>query len=210
MCMPQKKKKHLLFISTSERIQNKSHKYTCLIYTPIIFIYFFWICRYLLATTVIGLAYTVLQTIFSLLYISTGNRCITGDGSFTFEFYGDKVLTYNPSSSLKSYIKETFKIEKLNSWNSWNVFVLFSDRVISTSHRCCCRICGDQWIEEIGWRRNTGRRRQVSEQGIWKCCCRPHRLCLYCIAISFLILCTPKESQLIFPYKIHLFSAVVV
>ncbi|KAJ4719865.1 CASP-like protein [Melia azedarach] len=27
-------------------------------------------------------------------YISTGNRCITGDGSFTFEFYGDKIASY--------------------------------------------------------------------------------------------------------------------
>ncbi|KAK9186846.1 hypothetical protein WN944_018235 [Citrus x changshan-huyou] len=50
--------------------------------------------RYLLATTVLGMAYTLLQIAFTLFSISTGNRIISGDGSFTFDFYGDKVTSY--------------------------------------------------------------------------------------------------------------------
>ncbi|KAK0592368.1 hypothetical protein LWI29_017934 [Acer saccharum] len=50
--------------------------------------------RYMLATIVMGMAYTLLQIIFTLYYISTGNRIITGDGSFTFDFFGDKIVSY--------------------------------------------------------------------------------------------------------------------
>ncbi|KAL9421904.1 hypothetical protein AB3S75_034222 [Citrus x aurantiifolia] len=53
--------------------------------------------RYLLATTVLGMAYTLLQIAFTritLYSISTGNRIISGDGSVTFDFYGDKVTSY--------------------------------------------------------------------------------------------------------------------
>ncbi|XP_031259547.1 CASP-like protein 4D1 isoform X2 [Pistacia vera] len=50
--------------------------------------------RYMLATTVISIAYTILQVAFSLYYVSTGNRVISGDGSFKFDFYGDKVISY--------------------------------------------------------------------------------------------------------------------
>ncbi|XP_031259545.1 CASP-like protein 4D1 isoform X1 [Pistacia vera] len=48
----------------------------------------------MLATTVISIAYTILQVAFSLYYVSTGNRVISGDGSFKFDFYGDKVISY--------------------------------------------------------------------------------------------------------------------
>ncbi|KAK0592422.1 hypothetical protein LWI29_018869 [Acer saccharum] len=50
--------------------------------------------RYMLATIVVGMAYTLLQIFFTLYYISTGNRIITGDGSFTFDFFGDKIVSY--------------------------------------------------------------------------------------------------------------------
>ncbi|KAK9189748.1 hypothetical protein WN943_018347 [Citrus x changshan-huyou] len=43
---------------------------------------------------VLGMADTLLQIAFTLFSISTGNRIISGDGSFTFDFYGDKVTSY--------------------------------------------------------------------------------------------------------------------
>ncbi|GKU91929.1 hypothetical protein SLEP1_g5734 [Rubroshorea leprosula] len=46
--------------------------------------------RYLLSTCVIGMAYTLLQIVFSFYHISTGNNL----SSPTFDFYGDKVLSY--------------------------------------------------------------------------------------------------------------------
>ncbi|GLT89030.1 hypothetical protein SLE2022_070330 [Rubroshorea leprosula] len=46
--------------------------------------------RYLLSTCVIGMAYTLLQIVFSFYHISTGNHL----SSPTFDFYGDKVLSY--------------------------------------------------------------------------------------------------------------------
>lgn len=47
-------------------------------------------CRYLLASTVIGLAYTLLQIAFGIFQVSTGNR-LAGDGMLLFDFYADKV-----------------------------------------------------------------------------------------------------------------------
>ncbi|EEF31519.1 CASP-like protein 4D1 [Ricinus communis] len=50
--------------------------------------------RYMLATIVIGLAYTVLQIAFTLYYVATGNRMMSGDGNLAFDFFGDKVISY--------------------------------------------------------------------------------------------------------------------
>ncbi|GKV52868.1 hypothetical protein SLEP1_g59424 [Rubroshorea leprosula] len=46
--------------------------------------------RYLLGTCVIGMAYTLLQIVLSFYHISTGKLL----SSPTFDFYGDKVLSY--------------------------------------------------------------------------------------------------------------------
>ncbi|GLT73651.1 hypothetical protein SLA2020_454940 [Shorea laevis] len=46
--------------------------------------------RYLLGTCVIGMAYTLLQIVFSFYHIITGNHL----SSPTFDFYGDKVISY--------------------------------------------------------------------------------------------------------------------
>ncbi|XP_021296081.1 CASP-like protein 4D1 [Herrania umbratica] len=50
--------------------------------------------RYVLASIIIGLVYSLLQTAFSLYHLATGNRLISGDGGFVFDFYGDKVISY--------------------------------------------------------------------------------------------------------------------
>ncbi|XP_022764537.1 CASP-like protein 4D1 [Durio zibethinus] len=50
--------------------------------------------RYVLASIIIGLVYSLLQTAFSLYHIATGNRLIAGDGAFVFDFYGDKAISY--------------------------------------------------------------------------------------------------------------------
>ncbi|KAL7253143.1 hypothetical protein ACSBR1_007631 [Camellia fascicularis] len=49
--------------------------------------------RYMLATIVIGIAYTLLQTVFTIYQLSTGNR-LGGDRLFQFDFYADKVMSY--------------------------------------------------------------------------------------------------------------------
>nr|GMC96013.1 CASP-like protein PIMP1 [Ipomoea batatas] len=49
--------------------------------------------RYLVSTVVLGIAYTLLQTAFSIFQVSTGNR-IGGEGFCLFDFYGDKVVSY--------------------------------------------------------------------------------------------------------------------
>ncbi|XVE99554.1 hypothetical protein REPUB_Repub03eG0209000 [Reevesia pubescens] len=50
--------------------------------------------RYVLASNIIGLVYSLLQTAFSLYHLVTGNRLIAGNGGFVFDFYGDKVISY--------------------------------------------------------------------------------------------------------------------
>ncbi|XP_055801755.1 CASP-like protein PIMP1 [Solanum dulcamara] len=49
--------------------------------------------RYLISTVVIGLAYTLLQTAFSISFVTTGNR-LGGEGFCVFDFYGDKFISY--------------------------------------------------------------------------------------------------------------------
>ncbi|CAK9181489.1 unnamed protein product [Ilex paraguariensis] len=49
--------------------------------------------RYMLATIVIGFAYTLLQTAFTIFQVSTGNR-LAGGCLYQFDFYGDKVISY--------------------------------------------------------------------------------------------------------------------
>ncbi|PIN20829.1 hypothetical protein CDL12_06467 [Handroanthus impetiginosus] len=53
----------------------------------------FYAYRYMLATGVIGMAYTLLQTAFTIFYVTTGNR-FGGDGLAFLDFYGDKVFSY--------------------------------------------------------------------------------------------------------------------
>ncbi|XP_059669189.1 CASP-like protein 4D1 [Cornus florida] len=49
--------------------------------------------RYMLATIVFGIAYTLLQTAFTIFQVSMGKR-LGGDGLYQFDFFGDKVMSY--------------------------------------------------------------------------------------------------------------------
>ncbi|KAK4371429.1 hypothetical protein RND71_010904 [Anisodus tanguticus] len=53
----------------------------------------FYAYRYLISTVVIGIAYTLLQTAFTIFFVSTGNR-LGGEGLCLFDFYGDKFISY--------------------------------------------------------------------------------------------------------------------
>lgn len=48
----------------------------------------------MLATNVIGFAYTLLQIAFSIFHIIMGNHLISGDGGALLDFYGDKVYFF--------------------------------------------------------------------------------------------------------------------
>ncbi|KAK4489294.1 hypothetical protein RD792_005098 [Penstemon davidsonii] len=48
---------------------------------------------YMLASGVIGMAYTILQTALTIFTVSTGNR-LGGDGFAFLDFFGDKVISY--------------------------------------------------------------------------------------------------------------------
>ncbi|KAI5670703.1 hypothetical protein M9H77_11067 [Catharanthus roseus] len=52
----------------------------------------FYAYRYLLATTVIGLAYSLLQIAFAIFLVSTGNT--VANGLVLFDFYADKAASY--------------------------------------------------------------------------------------------------------------------
>ncbi|XP_059309819.1 CASP-like protein PIMP1 [Lycium ferocissimum] len=52
----------------------------------------FYAYRYLISTVVIGIAYTLLQTAFTIFFVSTGNR-LGGEGLCLFDFYGDKFIS---------------------------------------------------------------------------------------------------------------------
>ncbi|KAI8030203.1 CASP-like protein 4D1 [Camellia lanceoleosa] len=49
--------------------------------------------KYMLFTILIGLAYTLLQTLFTIYQMSTGNR-LGGDCLCQFDFYADKLMSY--------------------------------------------------------------------------------------------------------------------
>ncbi|KAL2541741.1 CASP-like protein 4D1 [Abeliophyllum distichum] len=53
----------------------------------------FYAYRYMLSTAVLGIAYTLVQSAFTIFRVSTGNR-IGGDASAQIDFYGDKLISY--------------------------------------------------------------------------------------------------------------------
>ncbi|XP_002530846.2 CASP-like protein 4D1 [Ricinus communis] len=50
--------------------------------------------RFMLATIVIGMAYTIMQVVFRIYHATTGKSVLSGDGNLLFEMYGDKVISY--------------------------------------------------------------------------------------------------------------------
>ncbi|KAA8539451.1 hypothetical protein F0562_026143 [Nyssa sinensis] len=49
--------------------------------------------RYMVASIVTGIAYTLLQTVFNIFQVSMGKR-VGGVGLYQFDCYGDKVMSY--------------------------------------------------------------------------------------------------------------------
>ncbi|XP_014496962.1 CASP-like protein 4D1 [Vigna radiata var. radiata] len=50
--------------------------------------------RYMLATIIIGFAYNLLQMAFSIFTVVSGNRVLSGDGGYLFDFFADKMISY--------------------------------------------------------------------------------------------------------------------
>ncbi|RDX81413.1 hypothetical protein CR513_37917, partial [Mucuna pruriens] len=50
--------------------------------------------RYMLSTIVLGFAYTLLQMAFAIFTTISGNRVLSGDGGYLFDFFGDKIISY--------------------------------------------------------------------------------------------------------------------
>ncbi|BAT83045.1 hypothetical protein VIGAN_04014200 [Vigna angularis var. angularis] len=54
----------------------------------------FYAYRYMLATIIIGFAYNLLQMAFSIFTVVSGNRVLSGDGGYLFDFFADKMISY--------------------------------------------------------------------------------------------------------------------
>ncbi|XP_061338375.1 CASP-like protein 4D1 [Gastrolobium bilobum] len=50
--------------------------------------------RYMISTIVIGFAYNLLQMALSIFSVVSGNRVLSGDGGYLFDFFGDKIISY--------------------------------------------------------------------------------------------------------------------
>ncbi|AES78114.1 putative casparian strip membrane protein [Medicago truncatula] len=50
--------------------------------------------RYMISTIVIGFAYNLLQMALSIFTVVSGNRVLSGDGGYMFDFFGDKIISY--------------------------------------------------------------------------------------------------------------------
>ncbi|XP_004492135.1 CASP-like protein 4D1 [Cicer arietinum] len=50
--------------------------------------------RYMISTIVIGFAYNLLQLALSIFPVVSGNRVLTGNGGYMFDFFGDKIISY--------------------------------------------------------------------------------------------------------------------
>ncbi|XP_027929207.1 CASP-like protein 4D1 [Vigna unguiculata] len=54
----------------------------------------FYAYRYMISTIIIGFAYNLLQMAFSIFTVVSGNRVLSGNGGYLFDFFGDKVISY--------------------------------------------------------------------------------------------------------------------
>nr|GMD02014.1 CASP-like protein PIMP1 [Ipomoea batatas] len=72
--------------------------------------------RYLAATLILGLAYTLLQTAFAISQACTGNR-IGGERFSEFVFFGDKVVSYLLATGAAASLTITQELKKQNYMN---------------------------------------------------------------------------------------------
>ncbi|CAJ1841413.1 unnamed protein product [Sphenostylis stenocarpa] len=54
----------------------------------------FYTYRYMISTIIIGFVYNLLQMGFSIFTVVSGNRVLSGDGGYLFDFFGDKIISY--------------------------------------------------------------------------------------------------------------------
>ncbi|ESW11223.1 hypothetical protein PHAVU_008G012300 [Phaseolus vulgaris] len=54
----------------------------------------FYTYRYMISTIIIGFVYNLLQMAFSIFTVVSGNRVLSGDGGYLFDFFGDKMISY--------------------------------------------------------------------------------------------------------------------
>ncbi|CAA3002237.1 CASP PIMP1 [Olea europaea subsp. europaea] len=91
---------------------------------------FFRAYRYLCATIVIGLAYSLLQTAFTIFHVSTGNR-IGVDGLDYIDFYGDKVVSYVLATGAAASFGMTQELKNLDSGAGTTKFIMTTDAATS-------------------------------------------------------------------------------
>ncbi|KAL4613840.1 hypothetical protein ACB092_07G010100, partial [Castanea dentata] len=115
--------------------------------------------RYMLATNVIGFAYTLLQIVFSNFHITMGNHLISGDGGVLLGFYGDKVISY----LLATGAAVGFGVTK----------------DLRTTLDGMCLVIDKSFYEKA----------YASPSLLLL-----DRLCLHCYIISYIFVCTSKES----------------
>ncbi|WOH02556.1 hypothetical protein DCAR_0521945 [Daucus carota subsp. sativus] len=81
--------------------------------------------RYVLATIVIGLVYSLLQTAFTIYHVTTGNR-IAGDALYIFDFYGDKLISYLLATGTGAGFGVTVDLKDANSGTNTGIDKFFN------------------------------------------------------------------------------------
>ncbi|XP_004236749.1 CASP-like protein PIMP1 [Solanum lycopersicum] len=74
----------------------------------------FYAYRYLISSVVIGMAYTLLQTAFSIFFVTTGNR-LGGEGLCLLDFYGDKFISYFLATGAAASFGMTEELRRLTN-----------------------------------------------------------------------------------------------
>ncbi|KAJ4713592.1 CASP-like protein [Melia azedarach] len=68
--------------------------------------------RYVFSTAVIGAAYSLLQLPFTVYFVSTEKRMITGRFLPEFDFYGDKIISFLLATGVGAGFAITFEFKK--------------------------------------------------------------------------------------------------
>ncbi|PHT80901.1 CASP-like protein 4D1 [Capsicum annuum] len=90
----------------------------------------FYAYRYLIATVIIGMAYTLLQIAFSISLLTTGNR-IGGEGFLLFDFYGDKFISYFLVTGAAASFGMTQDLKQLEGSDNYSKFLNTSNAAAS-------------------------------------------------------------------------------
>ncbi|CAN4106836.1 unnamed protein product [Withania somnifera] len=90
----------------------------------------FYAYRYLIATVIVGMTYTLLQTGFSISLVTTGNR-IGGEGFLLFDFYGDKFISYFLATGAAASFGMTQDLKQLQGSDNLDKFLNTSNAAAS-------------------------------------------------------------------------------